>query len=62
MEGDVITLQDLFLFDFHAGADEHGRFRGTLQPHRPAPAVPRPAGRPRHPRAARNLRAGESEW
>jgi pilus assembly protein CpaF len=32
MEGDVITLQDLFLFDFHAGVDEHGRFLGQLQP------------------------------
>ena len=31
MEGDVITLQDLFLFDFHAGVDEHGRFLGQLQ-------------------------------
>jgi pilus assembly protein CpaF len=31
MEGDVITLQDLFLFDWHAGRDETGRFRGTLQ-------------------------------
>jgi pilus assembly protein CpaF len=31
MEGDVITLQDLFLFDFGAGIDEHGRFRGTLR-------------------------------
>jgi pilus assembly protein CpaF len=31
MEGDVITLQDLFLFDFHAGRDENGRFRGTLR-------------------------------
>ena len=31
MEGDVITLQDLFLFDFHAGVDEQGRFRGTLR-------------------------------
>jgi pilus assembly protein CpaF len=31
MEGDVITLQDLFTFDFHAGVDEHGRFRGTLK-------------------------------
>jgi pilus assembly protein CpaF len=31
MEGEVITLQDLFLFDFHAGVDEHGRFRGTLR-------------------------------
>ncbi len=30
-EGDVVMLQDLFLFDFHAGTDEHGRHRGTLQ-------------------------------
>jgi pilus assembly protein CpaF len=32
MEGDVITLQDLFTFDFRAGIDENGRFRGSLQP------------------------------
>jgi pilus assembly protein CpaF len=32
MEGDVITLQDIFLFDFHAGLDAEGRFRGELQP------------------------------
>jgi pilus assembly protein CpaF len=32
MEGDVITLQDIFLFDFRAGVDEYGRYRGTLQP------------------------------
>jgi pilus assembly protein CpaF len=31
MEGDVITLQDLFTFDFHAGVDEAGRFRGGLR-------------------------------
>jgi pilus assembly protein CpaF len=31
MEGDVITLQDLFLFDFRAGLDERGRFRGSLR-------------------------------
>ncbi|WP_350276407.1 CpaF family protein [Kribbella sp. HUAS MG21] len=31
MEGDIITLQDLFLFDFHAGVDERGWFRGTLR-------------------------------
>ncbi len=31
MEGDVITLQDVFLFDFAAGVDEHGRYRGQLQ-------------------------------
>ena len=32
MEGEIITLQDVFLFDFGAGVDEHGRFIGELQP------------------------------
>ena len=32
MEGDVITLQDIFLFNCHAGVDEHGRFKGSLEP------------------------------
>ena len=32
MEGDVITLQDIFLFDYHAGVDEDGKFRGQLKP------------------------------
>jgi pilus assembly protein CpaF len=32
MEADVVTLQDLFVFDFRAGTDPDGRFRGTLQP------------------------------
>jgi pilus assembly protein CpaF len=31
MEGDVITLQDIFMFDYSAGVDEHGRFRGQLK-------------------------------
>jgi len=31
MEGEVIMLQDLFLFDFPAGTDERGRHRGTLR-------------------------------
>jgi pilus assembly protein CpaF len=31
MEGEVITLQDIFLFDFHAGIDEEGKFRGRLK-------------------------------
>jgi pilus assembly protein CpaF len=30
MESDIITMQDLFLFDYSAGRDENGRFRGTL--------------------------------
>ena len=32
MEGEIITLQDIFLFDFSAGVDDHGRFRGQLKP------------------------------
>jgi pilus assembly protein CpaF len=31
MEGEVITLQDLFLFDFSAGMDDEGKFRGRLK-------------------------------
>jgi pilus assembly protein CpaF len=31
MEGDVITLQDLFLFDYSAGVDSDGKFLGTLK-------------------------------
>jgi pilus assembly protein CpaF len=31
MEGDVITLQDIFLFDFAAGVNEEGKFRGRLK-------------------------------
>src|SRR5215469_9795554 len=30
-ESEVVMLQDLFLFDFHAGLDAHGRHRGRLQ-------------------------------
>ena len=32
MEGDVITMQDLFSFDFSKGIDDQGRFRGTIRP------------------------------
>ena len=31
MEGDVITLQDIFLFDNSAGFDSEGRSLGTLK-------------------------------
>jgi pilus assembly protein CpaF len=31
MEGDVMALQDLFKFDYSAGIDEEGKFRGDLQ-------------------------------
>ena len=32
MESDVITMQDIFVFDFHAGMTPDGRFAGHLQP------------------------------
>jgi pilus assembly protein CpaF len=32
MEGEVVTLQDLFVFDFRAGTDAGGKYKGTLQP------------------------------
>jgi pilus assembly protein CpaF len=32
MQGDVVTLQDIFTFDFDAGVDEHNRFLGRLRP------------------------------
>jgi pilus assembly protein CpaF len=32
MEGDVLTLQDIFTFDFSAGVDAGGRFLGGLRP------------------------------
>jgi pilus assembly protein CpaF len=31
MEGDVITLQDVFLFDYGMGIDQNGRFKGHLK-------------------------------
>ncbi|MCP2250986.1 CpaF family protein [Lentzea rhizosphaerae] len=31
MEGEIVTLQDIFQFDFHAGVDERGFYRGQLQ-------------------------------
>jgi pilus assembly protein CpaF len=31
MEGDIITLQDLFLFDFGMGVDDDGRYKGRLK-------------------------------
>jgi len=32
MEGDTITLQDVFAFDYKAGMDSHGRYLGSIQP------------------------------
>ncbi len=32
MEGELVTLQDIFEFDYGAGIDEGGRFRGSIRP------------------------------
>ncbi|RLV56675.1 CpaF family protein [Aeromicrobium phragmitis] len=32
VENDTVVLQDLFTFDFAAGVDQHGRFRGEARP------------------------------
>jgi pilus assembly protein CpaF len=32
MEGEIITLQDIFLMDYSAGFDARGRFQGVLRP------------------------------
>jgi pilus assembly protein CpaF len=32
MEGDTITIQDVFRFDYEAGRDEEGRFQGVPEP------------------------------
>ena len=31
MEGDIVTTQDVFLFDYAAGVDEQGKFKGGLK-------------------------------
>jgi pilus assembly protein CpaF len=31
MEGEIITLQDLFLFDYGMGVDEDGTYKGRLK-------------------------------
>ena len=31
MEGEIITLQDLFLFDYGMGVDDHGGYKGRLK-------------------------------
>jgi pilus assembly protein CpaF len=31
MEGDIITMQDLFLFDYGMGIDEAGMYKGHLK-------------------------------
>jgi hypothetical protein len=47
MEGDIVTLQDIFTFDYSAGLDASGRFLGRPRPTGLRPEVHRPSGRPR---------------
>ena len=59
MEGDVITLQDVFIYDHSAGFDENGKTPRPAARHRPAPEVPREARarqRARRPDALRDGR------
>ena len=44
MEGDVITLQDVFVFDHSAGFDRDGKSQGRHALDRPPPEVPREDG------------------
>jgi pilus assembly protein CpaF len=32
MEGQIVTLQDIYEFDYGAGFDQQGRFKGTIRP------------------------------
>jgi pilus assembly protein CpaF len=32
MEGDVVSLQDLYVFDYRSGTDAYGRAKGSLRP------------------------------
>ena len=57
MEGDIITLQDIFVFDHSAGFDAEGKAPGLPALHRPAPEVPGEDGalqRARRPDAVRD--------
>ena len=60
MEGDVITLQDIFVYDHSAGFDARGPRPGRPAPDRPAAEVPGedgPRQRHRRPAALRHGRA-----
>ena len=55
MEGDLITLQDAFVFDYSAGVDENGRFRGRRHPDGRPAEVHRPVPGTRHYRVPRGV-------
>ena len=56
MEGDIITTQDVFLFDFAAGVRRARQVPGPAALDRPAAPLPRAARRPRRPRRPGGLR------
>ena len=60
MEGDIITLQDLFTFDYSAGRDENGRYVGGLVADRAAAQVHPGPRRPRRRAAPRAVRQGRA--
>ena len=60
MEGDVIVLQDLYLFDYGMGIDEDGTVPRRAQEHRHPPELHRASRQQRHlARRRRCSRAGE---
>ena len=52
MEGDMISMQDIFVFD-RTGIDESGKVRGMFSRHRHPAQVRRPAGHRRLAACAR---------
>ena len=60
MEGDVITLQDIFLFDHQAGLRRRRHAARHAEVHRAAPQVPRQARRVRRPRSTRRCSPSRS--
>ena len=60
MEGDVIVLQDLYMFDYGMGIDEDGRFLGELKSTGIRPELHRaPRQQRRHARVVAVRGAGE---
>ena len=60
MEGETVTLQDAFLFDYSAGVDAHGQVPRQAGAHRRPAAVHRQVRRARHQALAAGLRRAPS--